>query len=43
MIAASVQDSEPVLRVLLQKGAEINEKSRSQLGLLRETLLTPPN
>ncbi|KND90347.1 Ankyrin repeat-containing protein C6C3.08 [Tolypocladium ophioglossoides CBS 100239] len=28
MISASVPDSEPVLRVLLQKGADINEKTR---------------
>lgn len=28
MISASVPDSEPVLRVLIQKGAEVNEKSK---------------
>jgi hypothetical protein len=28
MISASVPDSEAVLRVLIQKGAEVNEKSR---------------
>ncbi len=29
MISASVADSEPVLRILIQKGAEVNEKSKS--------------
>lgn len=28
MISASVSDSEPVLKVLLQKGADVNEKSK---------------
>jgi hypothetical protein len=29
MIAASVADSEPILKLLLQKGADVNEKSIS--------------
>lgn len=29
MISASVPDSEPILRVLIQKGAEVNEKSEN--------------
>lgn len=28
MISASVADSEAILRVLIQKGAEVNEKSK---------------
>ena len=29
MISASVPDSEPVLKLLLQKGADVNQKSKS--------------
>lgn len=35
MIAASVSDSEPVLKLLLQKGADVNAKSE------RAMLTTP--
>ena len=28
MISASVPESEPILKLLLQKGADVNEKSR---------------
>lgn len=31
MISASVPESEPVLKLLLQKGADVNEKSKSSL------------
>lgn len=36
MIAASVPDSEPVLKLLLQKGADVNEKSEHLPALITE-------
>jgi hypothetical protein len=40
MISASVPDSEPVLKLLLQKGADVNEKSKCSKTILYKCKLT---
>jgi len=40
MIAASVKDGEKIVDLLLSKGADVNEKSRSPSGGVLRVLLT---